>query len=335
MDGDYGNPSEMPIPNFVALRMLAQTLSQRAQCCLLLGEPEQALRELTLVHDLSRFLEARPSSHALTLVAAMINVAISGVYVEVISDGLRLHTWREPELSALQAQLQEVNLPPQVLQAFRCERAALCRTLETKPPTELSSLVYGKPNPGLWQKVKNPAFWVLSQMPRGWLYENMTAIAEAHQKLLNAFDPKLRVIRPLEFDQSCRKIEKAFSHLSPLTFIAAKIVPNYSRAWQATAQNQTRAHQALLACALERYRLAHGTFPSNLAGLVPDFLQSVPQDLVNGQPLHYILKDKNRFLLYSVGWNEADDGGLAARTKTGSIDPGKGDWVWQPDEVGS
>ena len=49
MDGDYSVPYEIPIPNFVAVRVVAQTLAQRAKCDLLLGQPDKALQELTLV----------------------------------------------------------------------------------------------------------------------------------------------------------------------------------------------------------------------------------------------------------------------------------------------
>ena len=51
------------------------TLAKRAQCYLLLGEPENALRELTTMHRLCRVLESRPTSQPMTLVAAMISKA--------------------------------------------------------------------------------------------------------------------------------------------------------------------------------------------------------------------------------------------------------------------
>jgi hypothetical protein len=49
------------------------------------------------------------------------------------------------------------------------------------------------------------------------------------------------------------------------------------------------------------------------------------------QPLHYRRKDDGKFLLYSVGWNEMDDGGreTSAKTQCGSPDYTQGDWVWK------
>jgi len=121
--GDYSQPFSQPTVNFVSIRVVAQTLGQRAQCYLLLGEPEKALRELTLLHDMNRLLETKP----VTLVAAMIEVAISSLYADMIADGFRLGAWREPQLTELQAQLSEINLLPQLRTAFLHERAGVCR----------------------------------------------------------------------------------------------------------------------------------------------------------------------------------------------------------------
>ena len=138
MDSDYQRPFERPIPNFVRLRTVAQMLSQRAQCYLLLGQSEAAWHELALVRDMCRMLEAKPASNCPTLVEAMIDVAIGGLYVNVVQDGLRLRAWREPELAAMQKQLGEINFIPLLQRAFQAERAAACRTFETYTPAELT-----------------------------------------------------------------------------------------------------------------------------------------------------------------------------------------------------
>src|ERR1700690_492383 len=80
MDGDYSQPFEEPIPNFVHARALAQVLSQRAKCYLLCGQPEKALREATLLNDSRFLLERAPTGQPMTLVEAMVNVAITGLY---------------------------------------------------------------------------------------------------------------------------------------------------------------------------------------------------------------------------------------------------------------
>jgi hypothetical protein len=69
------------------------------------------------------------------------------------------------------------------------------------------------------------------------------------------------------------------------------------------------------------------------------FIDKVPHDIINGQPLHYRRTDDpppqgsgaagGRFVIYSVGWNEKDDGGTVVVKKSGTPDIEQGDWVWQ------
>ena len=86
--------------------------------------------------------------------------------------------------------------------------------------------------------------------------------------------------------------------------------PNFKRAFITVTRNQTDVNQAMLVCALERYRHKHGEYPSSLDALVPDSLSKPPLDITTGEPLEISHRtDDGKFLLYSVGWNEADDGG--------------------------
>jgi hypothetical protein len=87
--------------------------------------------------------------------------------------------------------------------------------------------------------------------------------------------------------------------------------------------------QTIVACALERYRLAKGKYPETLENLAPQFIDRLPLDVCSGRPLKYRLLQDGWFALYGVGWNETDDGGVAVK-KQGATedDPERGDWVW-------
>jgi subtilase family serine protease len=56
----------------------------------------------------------------------------------------------------------------------------------------------------------------------------------------------------------------------------------------------------------------------------------LPHDIINGQPLHYRRTADGQFVLYSIGWNETDDGGVVVLNKGSSstVDINRGDWVW-------
>jgi hypothetical protein len=330
MDGDYSQPAAMPIPNFITLRTVAQVLAERTKCYLLLGQPDKALRELTLFHDVCRILESRPTGKPMTLVAAMINVAISGLYVSTVEDGMRLQVWREPQLATLEKQLSEINLLPHVFSAFEQEPVAVCRSLETLPASKFAAMIFfSPPNPTLWEKLKNLTYLLINWMPRGWVYQNMVNIAMRSQKIVGGFDPSNHLVLPRKVETSNREMETFRLRRRPYTFLAAISVPNYVRATQTLAHNQTLANQTLLACALERYHLARGQFPESPEALAPQFIEKIPHDLIGGQPLKYRRTDDGKFLLYSIGWNEKDDGGVVAPNKDGKEDLENGDWVWR------
>jgi hypothetical protein len=65
--------------------------------------------------------------------------------------------------------------------------------------------------------------------------------------------------------------------------------------------------------ALRAYQLAHGSLPADLNALVPEFLDKVPVDDFDGQPLRY---SSERKIVYSVGKNLKDDGGDDRESKT-------------------
>jgi hypothetical protein len=80
---------------------------------------------------------------------------------------------------------------------------------------------------------------------------------------------------------------------------------------------------------LSSYRLAQGTYPETLDALVPQFIEKLPRDIVNGAPLLYRRVEDGTFLLYSVGWNETDDGGKSVSDIGDLKNVTPGDWVWK------
>jgi hypothetical protein len=324
IDCDYQMPETIGIPNFVMVRQLVQLLSSRAECDYLLGQPEKALGELTFLHDSCRIMEARPTGKPMTLVASMIDVAVTGLYAETIADGLRLHAWHEPQLVALQEQLKEIHLLPVVMMSFKSEPASVCRTLEMTPRARLAKLFFDI------EKNDHPMQARLIRfMPRGWIYQNMAVVISQRQKLYPAFDLEHDLILPQPLNALSQETAAQSRHFSPYTFVANFTAPNMQRASQVLAHNQTMANQALIACALERYHLAHGDYPESLETLSPQFIEKIPHDLIGGQPLKYHRLAADKFLLHSVGWNETDDGGVAPPGEPSLSNYDQGDWVWR------
>jgi hypothetical protein len=327
LPGSYQDPVNMPIPNFVTLRIVAQKLSERAQCHLLLGQPELALRDLTLIRDSCRLLEGAPTAKPMTLVAAMINVAVSGLYVGVVEEGLRMNAWQEPQLAAIEEQLEQIDLPPFVAGAFESERASSCHVLEEATPKRFLGLMGGSYGTNVWERLKDPQYMFLTFAPRGWIYQNMTTVGLRLDRSLAIFDLKNHLMLPHGADVLNADLA-AQRGFRPFSLLADIVAPNFIRASQTCAKNQTLVSEAMVACALERHRLALGEYPETLASLEPKFLEKAPSDLIGGKPLKYHRTPDGQFVLYSIGWNEKDDGGTAGKTDQNGFDPNQADWVW-------
>jgi hypothetical protein len=324
-------PEPNRIPNFVGLRVLAQTLGQRAQCELLLEQPAAAARDLALVKNLSRLFSEEPTN----LVQAMIEVAVQGIYLDVIADGLRLRTWREPELAELQRQLGNFDLLPLIVNGMRAEEMTACRTLESR---DFKTIVYNanfgytfaEPSESDQRRQKIECC-ALSLVPSGWIHENMAEIATLGEKYQQGADSVLQRIYASRIDAASAAYSKAFQRKTPDNFLAALLSLQQNRAWQTVAWKQTCANETLVVCALERARIRNGEYPETLAALGPQFLSRIPKDLFGGQPLRYRRTAPDQFLLYSIGWNEKDDGGVGAPKKDTWVTDAEnreGDWVW-------
>ncbi len=93
--------------------------------------------------------------------------------------------------------------------------------------------------------------------------------------------------------------------------MAALLVPSGQGTFTATDREAARDTVLLTVLALELFAREHGHYPEKLDELVPDFLPAVPED--NHAPPKTALRyqrDADGALIYSVGDNGTDDGGL-------------------------
>ena len=161
-------------------------------------------------------------------------------------------------------------------------------------------------------------------LPRGWIYQNMAGYLSLSEAIRTSLFDADGFVTPKKCDRVMREVETTLEHPDLFYLFSAIAIPNYNKAMQTFAFNQTKANEAQIVCALARYHLAHGNYPETLDALVPQFIEKIPPDLIGGQPLNYRRTADGKFLLYSIGWNETDDAGLPGTL----ADVKKGDWVW-------
>jgi len=91
--------------------------------------------------------------------------------------------------------------------------------------------------------------------------------------------------------------------------IIALLLPAIDRLQTAADRCEQAQVNLHLAFALAAYHRDNGNYPPKLEELVPKYMPAIPVDLFSDKPLIYRLEGKG-YLLYSVGPNGKDDGGL-------------------------
>jgi hypothetical protein len=75
-------------------------------------------------------------------------------------------------------------------------------------------------------------------------------------------------------------------------------------------ETRARMEAAKTAIAIERYRLAHqGAVPPTLDALVPNFVEAIPVDPFDHQPLRFKRLERG-YVVYSIGADGIDNGGV-------------------------
>jgi hypothetical protein len=284
------------------------------------------------------------------LISHLVRIAILQITLQPIYEGLAEHKWSDAQLAGLDSELAKLDFLADYEFAVRGERAVCIANIEfirhpdlRNLPWKLPRLYFLAPFLSLVQVLSNFSdsgedspinfqTWALSFGPSGWLYQNEIRIAQFETKwYLPIVDEDTETVSPAKIRAAGDAFGREMQHRTPENVLQTLLMPSFGGTAGKFAHAQSSVDLARTAIALERCRLAHGEFPESLDALAPQFIEKIPHDIINSQPLHYRRTDDGQFVLYSVGWNETDDGGVVAFTKgkTPSVDNNKGDWVWR------
>ncbi len=305
------------VPNFITLRTLSQLFAIHASAELAAGHSAGAAADIAVVQRLADSLSGK-----VTLVEAMIRVAILGLTLPPFADGLATGAWSDEQLAAFQKSFESEELLTGWDAALRGgERNSITHLVAELPRERFREVIAGN---GVYDMKRYFFDLALRWCPQGWLEQNAVNYSRVMQHQLDAYDVKQQRVFPEKCDAANAFVNRQVKTMTPYKYLVELGVPNFAKAAQVTAERQTYFQEAALACALERYRRARGEYPETLAALLPQFIARLPTDLMTGQGLKYQRADKDRFSLYSVGWNLKDDGGANSTNRA------VGDWAWPP-----
>ncbi len=328
------DPAAILLPHLADLKRCSQGLQLRAVAELQNGQPGKALDDVKLSFRLMEAVRNEP-----ILISHLVRIAILNLVLQPVYEGLAEHKWSDMQLTELDSELAKQDFLADYKLAMRGEMIFQGRIFDylRNNPAQLINLFgddsynFGGANPPLPERIVT---WLI---PTGWFYQNQFHCARS---MVNLYLPEVnteqRMISPTKIRAAGDAIDADTHHLTPNNFIERFLLPALGGSAKKFAYAQTSVDLARTAIALERYRLAHGEFPESLDTLAPQFISVVPHDVIGGQPIKYRRTVDGQFVLYSVGWNERDDGGVVVFYSSGqnvdnlrSVDNSQGDWVWR------
>jgi hypothetical protein len=299
------------LPHLSVLKGAQQNLNLRCAAHLAAGETDTAFAVATNALNVAELLREEP-----LLVSQLVRIAQGAVAIRTLWQGLVEHRWTDAQLAAFQERLGRMDYQAGLIRGFEGERACGIAFVD--------ALIAGSPGFGQSTGSLRRAAMLV---PLGGLRLNQMALVRQHTAMLADLRDHVAKAPQIGFGTFTAKRLKneRVEPYSPFTVMAKMLVPASAKTEARAVRAQTTIQLAITACALERYRLAHGGFPETLDALAPAFLPKPPLDPMTGQPFHYRRTDDGRFLLYSVGEDGKDDGGVFGAVKRN--DPGK-DLPW-------
>ena len=298
------------------LKVASQRLALRSAAHLGAGETDAAFHDAECALRVAELLREEP-----LLISQLVRMAQGNIAMRTLWQGLAEHRWSDAQLADFQEQLAKVDYLSGMALAFEGERACGIQGFNNMIATPRASEGYAIPT-GSGGFAQFPA----RIASRGMLRQNQLSLAR-HQTGLIADVRAARSNAPQSgFVAATKVISQArpLKGWSPYNASVWMIGPATDKAMAKAARAQTVNRLAIVACALERYRLKHGVFPQTLDDLTPAFLPVPPLDPMNKLPFHYQRTDDGWFRLYSVGADGKDDGGFLK----GSSKESEKDWPW-------
>jgi hypothetical protein len=320
------------IPHAYAMRTVLATVQVRAVAELALNRTDEAFADVTLMFRLGDTLKHEP-----LLITHLTRVGMHSLTVKAIWEGMLDHRWSDLQLSKWQTELAKLNFAVELRHAMAGERAFGNRAIDflRRKPGRLPSIV----EPSIGGNMP-PDGSGLRAIPSGWFYREQISynrmfddhIVAALPSEAGKFDAALIRAKNAAMTDELKREHRPAKAILKHRVLSNLLLPALDKAMLRACQAQVFTQLAIAACALERHRLARGSYPESLAALAPEF-GPLPTDPMSGQPFRYERTADGRFRLWSVGWNGKDDGGTVALTgtaasKSRNIVFEQGDWVW-------
>ena len=275
------------VPNLGRINDAARHACDRIAVHLHSDDPERACRDQVAFIQFANHLQEQG------LVGLLVDVAVCGIISDTIWEGLAMQAFDEGQLLKLQTALEETRLTRDFAQVALREMG-WSRDVIDDPDfrkllfTELNVAFSGASSDPL-RKLQNAIRYGLDVVaPKG---RHMNAVLDNFSMWESVILENGQVPMELTVEQVDRMNAWKPGWRSRISIMRVAI-PNLGRIGDATLEVQQKFDFGIIACALERYQIANGSYPETLEALVPDFISDLPGDRFQfSHPIRYATKE--------------------------------------------
>jgi hypothetical protein len=324
-------PSAVLLPHLGKMKGITALLCVRATARIEAGQSDAALRDVERAWRLCDSLEHEPF-----LISQLVQISIQAMTVGCIAHGTAMHRWEERHLQRLDELLRPASKLKNLQFAIRGEAALMAqqltmmerdRTLAANEVAKMAQMV-GAEGERVVKNADSLNRFVAQRAPAGWYFQSLAREEAALLGHLSASFADAEQRRFFRQNPPTVPAKLWFDRFWPFKNVEGSFLKTAAKC----ARLQTNFDHARLAVALERHWLRHRAYPEKLDALVPEFLDRLPHDLFDGQPMRYRREGEQGFVLWSIGFDDKDDnaGPLHfAGNQGGSVGEELGDLVWR------
>lgn len=318
----------LPVPEMTPAQKLSNLLRFHAMVCLLAGDSASAVAD---VRSMLRLASA--TERSLLLIGNLISVTIRTQALQVTARILQERRLQEPELTTLQQEWLGADIHGDYLRDVRSEMIAVFDAFDDlqADPRALPALMNmngGISVPLRGKGILEQALVVPSKAASAEFIRQFYLMPLKTQRF-RGFHANMTLARDtLTARSGWMKLEWQLPQLFLLSHSAVGEMAVYT---------ENCRLQVILACALERHYLRHGSYPATLQAVDAEFLAGNDARDVDGNPMRYALTADGRYRLWSPGPDGKDDDGkyhteiASGATRSRQSPHYRGDWVWRYD----
>ncbi len=293
-----GLNSKSNLDHYSKLRALANLLAAKARHDMDTGHTDRAIETIDAITAIARSLEDEP-----LLISQLLRIGINGLALGTIQHAMLHSPLTDAQCAELDRIVARLRFDPHARRAFQVER--VCGLALFDDP---ESLITGGGVIGAYEITDAQ---MLAHRALGTIKLDRLTYLSVMQEQID--------ITKLPMPDRLAEYDRVRGELDTLRdgrvnrFVNA-CSANLLFSFHGTDWIKFRviasARVTRIGLAVERYRLAHGKLPEKLDDLAPAYFDKLPVDPFTNQPMLYKLRDEGGYVVWSVGRNLVDDGGL-------------------------